>query len=165
MYFLNKQIKTFCDIPIDFTYRLHTIQVLGIFRKWWDRFRNEYATCICKITAVYSSNPLRTLQSLALLDSFHQVIDYLLCPKSPDALVLFSTLNTREKAPFHCLCSIHCKTSLSCATLGRKYWFKVLGIIETNTSDSDVCLWIAKRLHVWPESIGETSPVACFALV
>lgn len=113
------------------------------------------ATHICKIIAAYWPNPLKALQSLALLDNSHQVIDYLLCPESPEVQAFISTLNTGEKAPFHCRCSVHGKTSLSCATLGRKYWYRVLGIIETNTSDSDVCFWIAKRL--WPESIGEIS--------
>lgn len=32
-------------------------------------------------------------------------------------------------------------------------WCKVLGTTDTNTSDSDVSLQLAQRLHLWPEQI------------
>jgi len=58
------------------------------------------ATHICKIIAAYWPNPLKALQSLALLDNSHQVIDYLLCPESPEVQAFISTLNTGEKHLF-----------------------------------------------------------------
>lgn len=145
--------KALCYTAIDFKYRFHSMQLgylsfLKINIGSREKDLEVNTTYICKIIAVYWPKPLKALQTTALLDSSHRIIDSLLSPRNTVAQALFSVLNTGQKAPFHYHCSGFIRhPSLCCFGREGGRW-KVPGTTETDTSDSEVCLVLAQRLHL-----------------
>lgn len=166
--FLDQQAQAFCYTPIDFKYRFYTVRALRIFLILKIHIGSreidleENTTHICKIIAVYWPKPLKALQTTALLDSPHRVIDSFFSPKSTVAQALFSLLSTRQKHLFIATAPAVIRHHSPVLLLAGKCWCEVLG--RDNTLNLEVCLLSAQGLHLWPQQTVESPPHSCFAL-